>query len=344
MARTVAPIGAILAVLLGGLVVLYVYDRSRAETVAEGVSVGGVEVGGMSVERTRSTIRRHVAEPLEEPIRVSAPGPDHVLTARRLRLRIDVDGMVADAVEASRDGFFVTRAVRDLTGSREDTRLRARVAYSRRALARLVGRIERGVNRPPRDARVDPSGAGLNRVRAQTGRLLHTDELARRLRRASRRPAVRRVRARADITKPRVLTSQLERKYPHYITIDRGGKTLRYYRRLELVGSYTIAVGQAGYDTPGGKYSVQNKAVNPAWHVPNAPWTGDKAGQIIPGGTAENPLKARWLGIADGAGIHGTDQVGSLGTNASHGCIRMSIPEVIELYRKVPVGAPVYIG
>jgi lipoprotein-anchoring transpeptidase ErfK/SrfK len=49
------------------------------------------------------------------------------------------------------------------------------------------------------------------------------------------------------------------------------------------------------------------------------------------------------MGIYDGAGIHGTDQIGSLGTNASHGCIRMSIPEVIELYEKVPVKTPVYI-
>ena len=58
----------------------------------------------------------------------------------------------------------------------------------------------------------------------------------------------------------------------------------------------------------------------------------------------ENPLKARWMGIYNGAGIHGTDADASIGTAASHGCIRMRIPEVIELYDQVPVGAPVYIG
>ena len=42
------------------------------------------------------------------------------------------------------------------------------------------------------------------------------------------------------------------------------------------------------------------------------------------------------MGIFDGAGIHGTDQIGSLGTAASHGCVRMAIPDVIELYDKVP--------
>jgi lipoprotein-anchoring transpeptidase ErfK/SrfK len=65
---------------------------------------------------------------------------------------------------------------------------------------------------------------------------------------------------------------------------------------------------------------------------------------VIPGGTPENPLKARWLGIFDGAGIHGTTETGSIGSAASHGCVRMLIPDVIELYDQVPVGAPIYIA
>ena len=65
---------------------------------------------------------------------------------------------------------------------------------------------------------------------------------------------------------------------------------------------------------------------------------------MVPGGVPENPLKERWMGIFAGAGIHGTDDVGSLGTAASHGCMRMSVPDVIELYDQVPVGTPIYIG
>ena len=105
-----------------------------------------------------------------------------------------------------------------------------------------------------------------------------------------------------------------------------------------------MAVGALGFDTPAGLYHIQNKAVDPAWSVPNSDWAGDLAGTVVPGGVPENPLKERWLGIYDGAGIHGTDQTYSLGTAASHGCIRMSIPDVIELYDQVPVGAPIYIA
>ena len=62
------------------------------------------------------------------------------------------------------------------------------------------------------------------------------------------------------------------------------------------------------------------------------------------GGSAENPLKARWMGIVNGVGIHGTGAPGSIGTRASHGCIRMTVPDVIDLYPRVPVGTPVLIG
>ena len=127
-----------------------------------------------------------------------------------------------------------------------------------------------------------------------------------------------------------------------FITVSRTSKELRFYRGLELEKSYRVAIGRAGFETPTGLYHIQNKAVDVAWNVPE--WGGKLAGQTIPGGSPKNPLKARWLGIYDAAGIHGTDDIASLGTAASHGCIRMAIPEVIELYDKVPVQTPIYIA
>ena len=51
---------------------------------------------------------------------------------------------------------------------------------------------------------------------------------------------------------------------------------------------------------------ITNKQVNPAWTAPNSPWAGELAGTTTPGGSAANPLKARWMGIVNGVGIHGT--------------------------------------
>lgn len=142
---------------------------------------------------------------------------------------------------------------------------------------------------------------------------------------------------------PEVTQEQLAGRHPEYIAIDRSSFRLRLYDDLELAKTYTIAVGQAGYATPGGTYEIQTKQVNPTWTAPNAPWTGDLAGQSFPPGPG-NPLKARWMGFLGGAGIHGTDELDSLGTAASHGCIRMAIPDVIELYDHIEVGTPVHIA
>ena len=83
--------------------------------------------------------------------------------------------------------------------------------------------------------------------------------------------------------------------------------------------------------------------MNPSWHVPLSAWAGDLAGRIIPPGPSD-PIKARWLGFHNGAGIHGTAETWSLGHSASHGCIRMAIADVEQLYPLVPMHTPIYVG
>jgi lipoprotein-anchoring transpeptidase ErfK/SrfK len=140
-----------------------------------------------------------------------------------------------------------------------------------------------------------------------------------------------------------VTTARLAAKNPVFITISRDERRLRLWRRLRLYKTYVIAVGRIGLETPAGLYHVIDKQIDPSWHVPNSSWAGSLAGRVIPPGP-DDPLKSRWLGFFDGAGIHGTDDIGSLGTAASHGCIRMSIPDVEELYDLVPMHTPIYVG
>ncbi len=77
--------------------------------------------------------------------------------------------------------------------------------------------------------------------------------------------------------------------------------------------------------------------------MPNSPWAGSLQGQVIPGGAPNNPLKARWLGVNGSVGIHGTAEEWSIGSRASHGCIRMRVADVVDLYPRVPLGTPVLI-
>jgi lipoprotein-anchoring transpeptidase ErfK/SrfK len=334
----------IVVVLLAGAAAVYAYDSARADRIASGMSVGGVDLGGMTTAEAREVVEDRIARPLRRPVRVRYKGRTFRLSPRAARLRADVAGMVRQAVAVSREGNLVTRTVRDVSGAGADAELKARVSYSRSAVARLVRRVKQTFDRSARPASVAWAGTGLSVTPPRRGIHIAAPRLRRQVVAELRRPGNRVVRPRPRVTRTSVSRADLRRRYPYAITIDRTGYQLRLYRRLKLVRSYTIAVGQAGLETPAGMHRIQDKAVDPAWHVPKRKWAGRLAGKVIPGGRADNPLKARWMGIADGAGIHGTDDVGSLGTSASHGCIRMSIPEVKELYDRVPVGAPVYIA
>ena len=338
--------GVVLVLFLGAAVSVYAYDASHRNDVAEGVTVGGVEVGGLSAARAEARLRRQLVTPLRAGIAVEWRGRTFRLSGRRARVAADVDRMVREAVARSREGNVLGRAMRDLAGEEVDADIPARLSYSRPAVRRFVRRVKGAIDRPAQDARVDPSPTGLSRVRSRTGRSVRAARLRRKVVSALLHPGDgRTVRPSVAVTRPEVTTGQLASRYPWYITIDRGGKRLRVFRRLRLVDSYLIAVGQAGYETPAGVYSIQDKQVDPAWHVPpDAEWAGGLAGRTIPPGSPQNPLKARWMGFFAGAGIHGTAETGSLGTNASHGCIRMSVPDVKELYDMIPTGTPLYIG
>jgi lipoprotein-anchoring transpeptidase ErfK/SrfK len=336
-------VAVLLLVLVGGAVAAFAYDSSRDDLIAEGVTVAGVDVGGMRTAQATRVIQRELQKPLERPITVRRGQTRFTLSAQDAGVKADIGGMVDEALQASRDGTIITRVARDITGGEENAQVPPRVTYSSDAVHQLVTRVRDKLNRAARDAEVDfPS---LEKVREEKGRRVKVAALEQRIAQALTVPGVdRTVRAPVGILKPKVTQAQLASKYPVLLVADRYNFKLRLYTKLQLTKEYTVAVGAVGFDTPAGLYHIQNKAVDPAWHVPNSDWAGDLAGTIVPGGTPENPLKARWLGIFDGAGIHGTDETYSLGSAASHGCIRMAIPDVIELYDQVPVGAPIYIA
>lgn len=330
--------------LVGGAVGVYAYDQGREDLISDGVRVGGVDVGGMRADDARAVLERELGKPLRRPLRVKHELGNFRLTARAAKVRADLDAMVDEAVERSREGNVVARSWEGLSGAEgEVVELQPRVRYSKAAVERLVARVKKSIDLPATDAEVAYSGTGLSAVASKDGRAVEGGRLERSIAAELRRVhGDRLVKPSLKTVRPKVATSDLASKYPSFLTVSRDTKELRFYQNLELVKTYPIAVGRAGFETPAGLYNIQNKAVNAAWSVPE--WGGKLAGQVIPGGSPQNPLKARWLGIYAGAGIHGTDDIGSLGTAASHGCIRMAIPQVIELYDMVPVSTPIYIA
>jgi lipoprotein-anchoring transpeptidase ErfK/SrfK len=155
--------------------------------------------------------------------------------------------------------------------------------------------------------------------------------------RALRTPSVRRVRVAVEAVAP-------ERTLSHFgpvIVIRRGRNELRYYRGTKLVRMFGVATGQSIYPTPTGTFSIVDMQLNPWWIPPNSAWA--KGEKPIPPGPG-NPLGTRWMGLsAPGVGIHGTPDDASIGYSASHGCIRMHIPDAEWLFHHVELGTPVVI-
>lgn len=322
---------------------LYAYDRSQEDQIAPGVRIGGVAVGGRSVDEARDVIREEVVAPLQKPVIVSFGPKRFKLSPQRLDQNADVDGMIDEAVARSREGNLLERAARYARGSVVNVNIEPRIGYSQDALDEFVDDVAAKVNRDPQNASIEPSGDALTPTPGRPGIALREDELREQVIADVEEPgAGERIIARADKTAPEITTKELAREYPLYVTVSRSEFKVRLFVNLKLAKSYTVAIGQAGYDTPTGLYSIQDKQVDPTWNVPDSDWAGELAGSVVPPGPS-NPLKARWMGIFNGAGFHGTDQLDSLGTAASHGCVRMAVPDVIDLYDRIEVGTPVYV-
>jgi lipoprotein-anchoring transpeptidase ErfK/SrfK len=231
-----------------------------------------------------------------------------------------------------------------VTGGELNKTVAVEPRWSENRVEDFVAEVAEQIDRAPRDATIEPAVTSLDRVHSSAGLELRQDELVAAISDEIGQGSSARVTAETNRIPPSVSTKDLVAQYPHYVTVDKTSNVLRYFRDLKPVAEYPVSVGLPQYPTPTGLFSIANKQVDPDWSVPNSDWAGELAGTVVKGGTAENPLRARWMGITDGVGIHGTTAVANLGGPASHGCIRMSVPDVIELYDAIPTGTPIYIG
>jgi lipoprotein-anchoring transpeptidase ErfK/SrfK len=325
---------------VGGLVV---FDQAQKDKVAEGVRVGGVEVGGMTRDEARTTIARELRARAKQPILVRDGRAHFRLTPRAMGATFNVDAMVDRAIEVSRDGNIFSRVYRDARGESLNEDVPASVTYSRLVLSRFINRVERTLNRKPVDAHLEYAGGKFKRVPGKRGVRVDSRALHGQLESAITGLTPATIRVHAIKRDPKITMAELAKANPTIVVIDRPNFKLRLYKRLKLVKTYSVAIGQAGYDTPAGRYYIDDKTINPTWYVPpDAAWAGSLAGQVIPPGPS-NPLKSRWMGFGGGRGIHGTADDASIGSAASHGCIRMHVSDVEALYPRVPLGAPLYV-
>ena len=340
-------VGIALLVLIGAAVAAaYIYDQDHRDRLADGIRVGGVDVGGLGVDAAKARVIQRAVAPHRRALTVHAAGRTFTLTPAQTRVTANVDQALDKALADSQRGWLGARVVNGLTGHRVDERVPLKLHYASGVVPKLVDEVATAVHRDPVDATVHPDASGLSVSKSHDGRALDEGALKRRLASALiYRSHSADITATTNPVAAKVTTANLAAKYPAYIIVDRGAHALRFFQHLKLSNTYPIAVGMQGLETPQGLYDVQWKQTNPSWYVPNSAWAGKLAGKVIPPGP-DDPIKARWMAFNGGAGIHGIDpsEYGTIGHDASHGCVRMRIPDVISLYARTPVGTPVYVA
>jgi lipoprotein-anchoring transpeptidase ErfK/SrfK len=338
LARTVRRVAAVVPLVLSAAALGAPPAPAADPVIAPGTRAGGVAVGGLTVEQAAARLRDAISPALALPVQVRVAHARFTLTPRSVRARFDP---LATARDALRAGAAATAG----PDGRVDVRVPAVTSVDAARVAARAGAIDAATTKPAHDATVRITLRHLYVHGSRPGLSLSAPRLAERLAATFQSPSrARVVVGHRRVVHPAVRTRDLRRgRYGTVITIDQGHFRLRLFKRLRYDRSYRVAVGQPAYPTPRGLFSITSKAVNPTWHVPDSPWAGALRNETVAGGSDANPLKARWMGIVNGVGIHGTAETGSIGTRASHGCIRMLVPDVIDLYPRVPLGTPVLI-
>ncbi len=348
MFRRVFAVAVLLCLLCAGGAVgtLAWAEKQSGDRIAAGVTVEGVEVGGLTVAQAQRRLQRRIADPALAPVVVTLDGKPHSLDARRAGVSVDVAGAAMQAAAEGRRDGFIARGWRELKGEGVDVDIPLPVRVKGGSVDRFVARLARAADRPATDAGFDVSVESVDITEAKPGRRLAAREaLARQVRTAFQASGSHRdFTARTEPVRPKVTADDLRRQSPTVVTVSRSGRTIRVFEGGKVTKTYKAAVGEPKHPTPTGQFSVQSMQKDPPWNVPNSEWAGDLAGKTIPGGDPDNPLVARWIGFNGSVGFHGTKEAGSLGQAASHGCVRMDPADVKDLFERVRVGTTVYVG
>ena len=293
-----------------------VHDPYSPARIAEDVTIGDTQVGGMTAEQATTAVQAD----FRRPIPVGLPG-------RTFYASPGSAGGVPLVFPAVRQAFAA--------GPGEHVALKVLVDRSR--LLAASTRFADRVTRPAVDAKVRLRGLRPVVRRETFGVEVEASPLAHALRQALRTGS----REPVDVSHSTLVPAVMAKDLRTVVVIQRSANRLLLYEGDRKPSRLRVATGQPVYPTPLGQFTIVDKQLNPWWYPPDSPWAAG-ASPIPPG--PGNPLGTRWMGLSSpGVGIHGTPDAASIGYSASHGCIRMRIPEAEWLYERVSIGTPVFI-
>jgi lipoprotein-anchoring transpeptidase ErfK/SrfK len=330
---------AMLAVLGGGSAfAAYRYDATAASRILPGVSISGVDVGGLTRDQAVRAVERRADLTLGGDLTVRAAGYTWHVTPAALGMRADVEEAVDRAFALAGNLSMLSRVYHRVAGQPLSASVDLGYSYDDARVEAFVAQVVGEVATRAVSAGIRLVDDQLVMRHSHPGQELRAQAAAERIRAALERQ-VDLVRLPLRTVEARITDDSLA----HTIVVDISENELYLYDGFKVVKKYRVATAAEGFVTPVGTWSVVNKVENPSWTNPDPTGWGAGMPLYIPPGPS-NPLGTRALYLnAPGIRIHGTTNVDSIGTYASHGCIRMLMPDVEELYPLVPIGTPVLV-
>ncbi len=290
-----------------------------ARLIQPGVTIGGLLVGGFTKAEARALVLDRFTRPVTLLV---TPSRKLKIEAKQLGASLQLDKAVGLAVRVRQPGFRVPLSVE----------------VSQPKLKRFLAGVARDTDRAPVDASITLKNLRPFARKSVPGRRLEQVVAARQISLSLRKHLRDPIALPYQAIKPAVT----ETAFKTAIVIERSSNRLLYFRNLKLARTFHVATGQAAYPTPIGNFEIVNMQRNPWWYPPQGSAWADGEQPVPPG--PGNPLGTRWMGISSPyVGIHGTPDAASVGYSASHGCIRMLIPEAEWLFNHVDLGTPVFI-
>lgn len=334
----VAAVIVVLSMAAGGTAfAAYRYDQQQLGKILDGVTIAGVDVSGMTGEEALAALEDQYAAAFSQELTVEAGGKKWTITPAEMRARASFEEKVDAAVGLSDRYSWTERVWRRLNHRTEDATYDVTTTMDGEMIRAFVAKVSGAVGQAPSNGGLRLSNGSIQFVKSQAGRELHGAKALAKVR-AALRDAESTVKL--PVVKIRPEDTGTETKT---IVVDLSDNRLYLYEGKKVVDKYSVATGAPGFPTPDGSFQLIEMRKNPTWVNPDPNGWGSSMPASIPPGPG-NPLGTRAMNLnAPGIRIHGTSDIGSLGTAASHGCIRMAMPEVEDLFNKVGVGTAVLI-
>ncbi len=327
---------AVVAVLAGASAWAIQYDNHTIDVLPAHATIGGVDVSGLRYQAAVDKVRAQLEAPLHQPIHVTADGFSVDTTAWDMGLQLNVAAAVSKAMTPNHDGNVYQRAWRRFRGA-ERVNIPLKADWKGGTSSSLLDEAKKAVAIAPKNARLDTSSGFVKITPDVAGRALDVDKakaiLTEGLQRGDKQINLPVIHPKAGVQSDAFAT---------VILVRTGENKLYLYKNGSLSQTYQVATGQAQFPTPTGSFKIVSKQTNPTWRNPHSSWSTSMPETIGPG--PNNPLGTHALALnAPGILIHETPDVGSIGTSASHGCIRMRGGDELSLFNQVSTGTPVII-